>query len=358
MSLYHRCVTIKCQGKEAKFKLRQGSSSSDITQAVKARFGIPEDKRLILTDSDGDTVILDHVLPTGMYALKIVSSESKDVTTAFGSGLKPDGVTIPDLTEASKKSLARKVVIVTGGNKGIGFASAKAFGQFGAKVILAARSEKDGQEAAKKLKAAGVDAHFCPLDISSDESVAKFKENVAKEHKGKVDILVNNAADGGDGITAPIFDTKTTQLAHTLNVNLLGTFRVIQAILPFIQANKSGHIINVSSTAGTLEWQNGQNFAYGVSKLALSGLTLGTAGYLTKSGDDIVVVQLCPGPVTTDMFNSSGAAALLSEQVLTAIGLRLRSPDEAAQDIVKLAVVSKSVGAHGKFFRYDKELFY
>jgi len=246
-------------------------------------------------------------------------------------------------------------VIVTAGNKGIGFASAKAIGQYGAKVIITARNEKDGQEAVKKLKEAGVDTHFYPLDVGSDESVAKFKENIEREHKGKVDILVNNAGDGGDRLTTPFFESKATKVAQTLNVNLIGTFRVTQAILPFIQANKSGHIVNVSSSAGTLAWQAGNSFSYPVSKLALSGLTLGTAGYLTKSGGDIVVVQMCPGPVVTDMFKSAGGDQI-PEDVLKSNGVRVRSPDEAAQDIVKLAVAPKS--AHGRFFRYDSELFY
>ncbi len=225
----------------------------------------------------------------------------------------------------------KKVALVTGANKGIGFEIGRQLGKSGLTVVLAARDEAKVNAAADRLRGEGLDAHGVVLDVanpSSAEAVVRWVD----ERYGRLDVLVNNAGVGFEFATG----TKPSQLKletlkATYDTNLFGVFAVIQHMLPLLRKSASPRIINQSSTLGSLGTSSdpqsptyGVNLlAYNSSKTALNGLTLAFAKEL--AGDRISVNSVCPGWVKTDM--GSDAAPRTVEQG-AAIAVKLATMDD------------------------------
>ena len=228
---------------------------------------------------------------------------------------------------------SNKVALVTGSNQGIGFATVELLLKQGITVILTSRDERSGLIALEKVNAFG-DCFFHQLDISDKSSIKKIKEFV--EHKfGRLDILINNAAINYDTWHSCL-NANLEEIEHTLDINLMGAWRVSQAFIPLMQKNNYGRVVNVSSGAGSLASQNGSTPGYSISKLALNGLTLQLANEVKQDG--ILVNSVCPGWVRTKM-GGMGAP---------------RSPEQGAENIVWAALLDSS-GPTGKFIR-DKEV--
>jgi NAD(P)-dependent dehydrogenase (short-subunit alcohol dehydrogenase family) len=198
--------------------------------------------------------------------------------------------------------------LVTGANKGIGYAIAEQLGATGMRVLLGARSDTGREEAVERLRASGVDAHGVRLDVTSDEGVAAAAAEV-EERFGRLDVLVNNA-----GISGP-FDPETwTQDPTTLDldvvrqvvdVNVYGVVRVTNAMLPLLRRSPAPRIVNASSSMGSLGRQPGPVMAaYAPSKTFLNGIT---TQYARAFADTPVIVNAaCPGLVATDFNDFSG----------------------------------------------------
>jgi len=187
--------------------------------------------------------------------------------------------------------LSGKVALVTGGSRGIGFATAKILSENGATVIITAKDQERLDKAVKEIpNSSGIAANI----RKSDE----VKNVVSKivEKFGKLDILVNNA--GMFPKIKQLHEIDEDEWNEVLDVNLTGQFRFTKEAIPHLQKT-SGSIINISSDAGIKAYQGFNADAYSASKAALILLTKCWA--LEYSRDKIRVNCICPGVVDTDM---------------------------------------------------------
>ena len=197
-----------------------------------------------------------------------------------------------------------RIALVTGGNRGIGFESCRQLAQLGSKVLLGARDLNKGKSAAYQLnEKEGLDVKFYQLDVSDQNSISRVVKEVDKEF-GKLDVLVNNAAILYDTWQKAI-DADLEVVKDALRTNLFGPWRMSQAFIPMMKANRYGRIVNVSSLAGSLQYTNyGGTPAYNISKAALNMLTRKLAAELVNTG--ILVNSVDPGWVATDMGGQGG----------------------------------------------------
>jgi NAD(P)-dependent dehydrogenase (short-subunit alcohol dehydrogenase family) len=220
----------------------------------------------------------------------------------------------------------KKIALVTGANKGIGFAVAHGLGSEGFRVAVGARDDVRREAAVQKLRAEGVDAFGVGLDVTSDESVATATRMIEAE-AGRLDVLVNNAGIAG-GLEGGAQDPTTLDLdvlRTVLDTNVLGVVRVTNAMLPLLEESGSPRIVNMSSDMGSLELHTGPLLAaYASSKTMLNALTVQYARRLVDTS--IIVNSACPGYVATDF---TGHQARRTPEQGATIALRLaRLPDD------------------------------
>jgi len=211
-----------------------------------------------------------------------------------------------------------RVAVVTGANRGIGKELTRQLAGRGDTVILGTRDVSRGEQALAALGPLAGAVLVRPLDVTSGTDASRLAAELA-DRFGRVDVLVNNAAIH--------YDTEQTAaaadlgiVAEALETNLLGAWRVTQALLPLLRASPHGRIVNVSSEGGSLARMGGGLPAYHTSKAALNALTRTLAAELAPAG--ILVNSVCPGWVATDMGGPGGEpVALGAERVLWAADL-------------------------------------
>ena len=147
----------------------------------------------------------------------------------------------------------KKVALITGANKGIGFEVAKQIAKAGWTVLACARNEELGKQAASRLQAEGFDVQFVHIDLDSPETARVAAETIKKQFS-KLDILVNNAAIAGKG-DGPPSKVDIESVETVMKTNYVGTVAVTQAMLPLLQAAGKAQIINVSSELGSISQQ-------------------------------------------------------------------------------------------------------
>jgi NAD(P)-dependent dehydrogenase (short-subunit alcohol dehydrogenase family) len=198
----------------------------------------------------------------------------------------------------------RKIALVTGGNRGLGYETSRQLAELGLKVLLGARDFSKGKSAANQLnEKEGLDVMFYQLDVSDQNSISNVIKEVDKEF-GRLDVLVNNAA--------ILYDTWQNAVNADLEVvndalrtNLFGPWKLSQVFIPMMKSNRYGRIVNVSSLAASLQYTNyGGTPAYNISKAALNMLTRKLAAELVNTG--ILVNSVDPGWVATDMGGQGG----------------------------------------------------
>lgn len=230
---------------------------------------------------------------------------------------------------------SKRVAVVTGANRGIGFEVCRQLERAGIEVVLTARDRDKGLEAVDRLARDGHEVHFHPLDIASVESAAALADHL-RETFGRLDVLVNNAGVFLDPRDTPsVFQARFDTIRESFEVNTLGTLQVTRALLPLLEENDYGRIVMVSSAMGQLEEMGGGYPGYRLSKVALNALTRILAAEL--AGSNILVNTMHPGWVQTDM-GGPGAN---------------RSVEEGADTITYLATLPDG-GPTGGFFR-DRE---
>lgn len=165
------------------------------------------------------------------------------------------------------QSLAGKVAIVTGGGQGLGEAISRALSQAGAIVVCADLQADKASRVAKALSDEGCAASSVPLDVTNEDSVKQAVEQVVQQY-GRIDILVNNA---GTDKTVPFEELTVADFDRVIGVNLRGPMLMMKYVLPHLYAQKSGHVVNVASTAAKRMWANAS--AYHASKWGLIGLS-------------------------------------------------------------------------------------
>lgn len=222
----------------------------------------------------------------------------------------------------------RKIALVTGGNKGIGFAICQGLLAAGFEVILAARSLDKAKTAAEQLHQ-NSKVRVIELDVTNDDSIYHAAEDLSQEIS-HLDVLVNNAGIYPDE-GADILTISRDLLNLTMDTNAFGPIRVTQAFLPLLETAPVARIINVSSGYGQLSGLSANVPSYCLSKLTLNGATIMLADALRPKG--IAVYVMSPGWVKTDM---GGAAAP-------------RSPEQGADTAIWLATEA-SPDLSGKFF--------
>jgi NAD(P)-dependent dehydrogenase (short-subunit alcohol dehydrogenase family) len=220
-----------------------------------------------------------------------------------------------------------RVALVSGGNRGIGLEICRQLADREITVILGSRDEESGRVAAEGLSG-NVVVH--QLDVAYEESVDRLAPFVEKEF-GRLDILVNNAGISNDnGQRGANADLDLVREA--LEANLFGAWRLCEMVIPFMQRQGYGRIVNVSSGMGALEDMGGGSPGYRISKTALNALTRILASELRGSG--ILVNSVCPGWVQTDMGSS-----------------RAPRPVEEGADTPVWAATLPNNGPTGGFFR-------
>ena len=188
--------------------------------------------------------------------------------------------------------LKDKVVIVTGGNSGVGAAAAKLLAAEGAKVVITARRAAALEAVAKEIETAGGTVLAVPTDISKPGDAENLVEKTMEKF-GKIDVLVNNAGILGEGLK-PIDRYTDEDLDRILETNTKGTMRCMRAVSQKMQPGAS--IVNVASVAGALGCGGA---AYVASKSAVIGVTRHTALRFQATG--IRCNAICPGTIVTPM---------------------------------------------------------
>ncbi len=183
-----------------------------------------------------------------------------------------------------------KVVIVTGGSRGIGKATAKLFAKEGASVVITAKNNTRLQSTSKELGVVGIVG-----DIRRRDDVESVVKKTLDKF-GKIDILVNNA--GIFPAVKPLHETSEEEWSEIIDTNLTGQFRFTKAVIPYMMKN-GGCVINVSSDAGLKSFENFEADSYSATKAALIHLTKAWAIEYAKY--KIRVNCICPGIVETDM---------------------------------------------------------
>jgi NAD(P)-dependent dehydrogenase (short-subunit alcohol dehydrogenase family) len=188
------------------------------------------------------------------------------------------------------------VALVTGANRGIGLEVCRQLARLGFTVLLGARDAGRGARAARQLGAPNISPVV--IDVADDESVGAAAAGIER-----LDVLVNNAAILYDTWQSAA-DADLEQVHEALETNVIGAWRVTQALLPKLRESPAPRIVNVSSGAGAIHDMGGGTPAYRVSKAALNALTRVFAAELRSDG--ILVNAVCPGWVATDMGGAGG----------------------------------------------------
>ncbi|TDU91416.1 NAD(P)-dependent dehydrogenase (short-subunit alcohol dehydrogenase family) [Kribbella voronezhensis] len=205
-------------------------------------------------------------------------------------------------------------MLITGGNKGLGYEAARRLGEQGWTVYLGSRDEGRGQEAAERLAADGVNVVLIPLDVTSEESVAEAVRLVEK-HTDRLDVLINNAGAPGRGI-APA-EATAEEIHSVYDTNVYGPVRVTHAFLPLLQAAENPRVVMVSSGGSSFSvvtdpeqpFSKFHELAYSSSKTALNMITVRYAQALPQIKFNLAT----PGETAnkkfaaTDMNNHTGA---------------------------------------------------
>ena len=225
----------------------------------------------------------------------------------------------------------KPVVLITGALTGIGRATALAFAKNGARLVVSGRREAEGKALEAELNRLGGEAVFIQADVRRDDEVGNLVDKTVARF-GRLDVAVNNA--GTEGQVGPITDQTAESFAATFETNVLGVVLSMKHEVRAMQAQKSGSIINISSTYGH-EGAAGASIYVG-SKHAVEGITKSVA--LEVAGAGIRVNGVAPGPTDTGMLTRftgtpENKAALVTEVPLQ----RLGRPEEVADAILYIA---------------------
>ncbi len=224
-------------------------------------------------------------------------------------------------------SLKGKNAIITGAGRGIGYAVAIALAQEGVNVGLVARSKEQLEKVVKEVEAQGVKAAFAVADVSINEEVTKAIEFLTIE-MGAIDVLINNA---GIAKFGNFMDLEIDEWEKIIQVNLMGVYYVTRAVLPGMIEQKSGDIINISSSAG----QKGAPItsAYSASKFGVLGITESLAMEVRKH--NIRVTALTPSTVATDLAIDNNLTDGNPDKVM--------QPEDIAEFIVSQLKLNKRI---------------
>jgi len=230
------------------------------------------------------------------------------------------------------------IALITGANRGLGLATARALSEAGVTTIIGSRDLAAGEAAAAAIGGA---TEAVALDVTSDESVAAAAA-VLRERHGRLDLLVNNAGVLLEATADPDEAVDLALFTATYAVNVMGPVRVLEAFLPLLRLSPAGRVVNVSSRMGSLHDQQDPASpyvdmalpAYQSSKTALNGVTVALAKAL--AGSTISVTSVCPGFCQTELtpINRDEAPRTVEEGAATIVAAALRRGEGGTGDFV------------------------
>lgn len=231
----------------------------------------------------------------------------------------------------------KKQALVTGANKGIGFAIAKGLAEQGMTVWMGARDPERGEKAVAQLRDDGLDVRLLVIDVADDTSVRQAAIRLSEEIDA-LHVLVNNAGILVD-VTTPPSQVKMEAIKSTFEVNLFGPIRVTQSFVPLLKAAGEARIVMMGSGVGSLTlitdptslYSSVNLLDYTASKVALNAVTVAFAKELEPFGVKVNVVE--PGHVRTDLNKNTGFI----------------TPEEGALTAIKMAMIGND-GPTGGFF--------
>ncbi len=227
--------------------------------------------------------------------------------------------------------LRDKVIVITGGSRGLGAAIAQLLGKDGARVVLADVAFERAQERAATLAEYGIEALALALDVGDERQVQALLEQV-RERFGRLDVVINNAA---IDITVPVFELSGEEWERVVRTNLTGPFFVAKHAAAIMRRNGSGsaadagHIVNIASTASKRAWPNAA--AYHATKWGLLGLSHALHAELRPFGIKVsaVVAGGMRTPFLLDRFPDIDPQVLQDPMsVARAVRFVLRQPEE------------------------------
>jgi len=222
------------------------------------------------------------------------------------------------------------VVLITGALTGIGRATALAFAQEGACIVVSGRRDEAGQALVSELSALGVEAEFVRADVRKEEDVRSLIDRTITRF-GRLDVAVNNA--GTEGKLGPITEQTAEGYAATFDTNVLGTLLSMKHELRVMLPQERGSIINLSSTFG-IRGAAGAAL-YAASKHAVEGLTKSAA--LEGAAAGVRVNAIAPGPIETGMLDRFTGSAERKAAFAAGVPVkRLGRPEEIADAVVYL----------------------
>lgn len=237
-----------------------------------------------------------------------------------------------------KSASAHKTILITGASSGIGEASARMLARQGHNLVLGARRTDRLKTLADEIRADGGTAEYQRLDVTSLESVQSFAE-FARTKFGSVDVIVNNA---GVMPLSPLAALKIDEWNRMIDVNIKGVLHGIAAVLPIMQAQDSGQVINVSSIGGLNVSPTAA--VYCATKFAVRAISDG----LRQESEKIRVTVVCPGVVESELAESISdesartamkafrSVAIAPEAIARAIAYAIEQPADV--DVSELIV--------------------
>lgn len=223
------------------------------------------------------------------------------------------------------EALAGRVAIVTGGSRGIGLAIARSLAEGGASVVVSGRDTGRLEKAAGEIEAAGGTVLAVAADVAKREDADRLVD-AARKRFGRIDVLVNNAGITRDQLLVRMTDDDWDRV---LDTNLRGVFLMTRAAGKVMMRQRSGRIINISSTAGAMG--NPGQVNYSAAKAGVIGLTKAAARELAHW--NILVNAVAPGLIETDMTASIPAAA--REALLQQVPLKRAGTAREVAEVVR-----------------------
>lgn len=221
-------------------------------------------------------------------------------------------------------SVEKKVAVITGSYKGLGFEIARQLAKVGnIQVVISSRDEAKGKDALEKLRHEDLDVGYLPLDVTDGKSVEDFVSALRRQY-GRADILVNNAGinPGSQADESSVLSCKLDTILSTFSVNVVASIRICQALIPMMQERNYGRIVNVSTEMASLNYISSDFYpispSYRLSKIGLNGVTCLLAKEL--KGSNILINSYSPGWMKTDM-GGSDAPYTTAEGAQTAVYL-------------------------------------
>jgi NAD(P)-dependent dehydrogenase (short-subunit alcohol dehydrogenase family) len=223
------------------------------------------------------------------------------------------------------------VVLITGALTGIGRATALAFAQEGAHLVVSGRRDEEGEKLVAQLRKLGAQAEFVRSDVRHEAEIRSLVDKTVARFS-RLDVAVNTA--GTEGTPGPVTEQTAETYAATFETNVLGTLLSMKHELRVMMAQGHGSIVNVSSTYGRAGGAGAS--VYVASKHAVEGLTKAAALEVAESGVRVNVVA--PGPIETGMLNRFTGTADKKAALVAGVPMkRVGTPEEIAQTILFVA---------------------